>query len=128
LSTPIGIEQARQAALRFLRVPITILDEVKVRDDSGGVESTWVQRSGTVPGWVGSPAARRASGGMADREPEAIAGQFENTTVLVLTLPHYVTITEGARVIVQGLTFQVTALITLRTQTAPTVRVMIREV
>ena len=123
-----GIDAARGAAARYLQVPVIIYDRTNTVDDSGGVESTYTRRPGTVPGWVGAPTARRAAGGMADREPSEVAGQVENTSVLVLTLPFNCVIHEGDRVKIQDLMWQVTALLTLRTQTAVDVRVLIREV
>ena len=128
MSTPMGFEQAAAAAGRFLQEPVVIYDETLVRDDSGGSTTVHVRRD--VPnlrGWVAAPSARRAAGGMADREAADVALQVENTSVVVLTLPREFPIKEGDWVVTVGVLWRVQAELTLQSERAVSTRVMLRE-
>jgi hypothetical protein len=128
MSTPMGFEQAAAAASRFLQEPVTVYDETLVRDDSGGSTTVHIKRlTPGLRGWVAAPSARRAAGGMADREAADVALQVENTSVVVLTLPHDFAIKEGDWVDTVNVLWRVQAELTLDSERAVSTRVMLRE-
>jgi len=129
MSVPIGFEQARAAAARFLHEPVTHFKEVVVRDPSGGSTSKWVEQAYERPlkGWIAAPSARRAAGGMADREPLEIAYQVENTKVVVLTLPYGVPVSEGDQFEAVNRRWIVTGELTLDSPRSVSTRVLMRE-
>lgn len=132
MSTPIGYEQARAAANRFLSEPVDLYEEVTARDSSGGSTVTYVKYPQTRPllAWIAAPSARRAAGGMADREADIIASQVENTSVVVCTLPNGTPVKEGDLAFVPAASrwWMVTAEISLDSPRTVTTRVLLREI
>jgi hypothetical protein len=99
VSVPIGFEQARAAAARFLQEPVRLFEEATDLNDDGAGGQSSIYREVEFPrplvGWIAAPSARRAAGGMADREPEEVAYQVENTKVVVCVLPQGTPCKEG---------------------------------
>jgi len=123
-----GFEQASAAAERFLQEEVVVYDETLVRDATGGSTTVHVRRPGRpARGWVAAPSARRAAGGMADREAADVALQVENTSVVVLTLPRGFPINEGDWVVTVGKLWRTQASLTLDSERAVSTRVMLRE-
>lgn len=130
MSTPIGYEHARAAASRFLSEPVEVYKESESRDESGGTTTTYRKPPLLYVSWVAAPSARRAAGGMADREAEEIASQVEHTRAVVCTLPAPADVSDGdlVRITSEGTWWKVTAEMSLNSPRAITRRVLLREI
>ena len=126
MTTPIGYEQARAAAARFLGEPVVIYEETVIRDASGGSTTSYVEQQHPSPiqAWIASPSARRA----ADREADEIASQVENTAAVVCALPNGTQVKEGDLVSALNTWWKVTARLSLSSPRSVTVRVSMREI
>lgn len=110
---------ARKLGGGLLPEQVTIKDQVKVKDASGGTTTTFVNRAAPVRGQLFAPR---------DVESAAVAGQVENRAAVGLALPYGTVVDEGARVQINGKLWVVVALLTVPSATTARVRVLLREV